>query len=92
VQAILKLKPAVGLDLGDVPVPTPGPRGVLVRVLKTGICGTDRHIYEWDAWSSGRIKPPLVAGHEFVGIVEASSSVSSRIQGWACAGCSRATG
>ena len=69
-QAILKLERAAGLDLGDVPVPTPGPRDVLVRVLKTGICGTDRHIYEWDAWASGRIKPPLVAGHEFVGIVE----------------------
>jgi len=70
VQAILKAKPAVGLELGDVPVPTPGPRDVLVRVVKTGICGTDRHIYEWDAWASGRIKPPLVVGHEFVGIVE----------------------
>ena len=69
-QAIMKLKAAVGLELGDVPVPTPGPRDVLVRVKKTGICGTDRHIYEWDAWSANRIKPPLVAGHEFVGIVE----------------------
>jgi len=70
VQAILKARPAVGLELGEAPVPTPGPRDVLVRVAKTGICGTDRHIYEWDAWASGRIKPPLVAGHEFVGIVE----------------------
>jgi len=66
----MKKKPAVGLELGDVPVPTPGPRDVLVRVHKTGICGTDRHIYEWDAWAAGRIRPPLVAGHEFVGIVE----------------------
>jgi threonine 3-dehydrogenase len=66
----MKLKAAVGLELGDVPVPTPGPRDVLVRVKKTGICGTDRHIYEWGAWSANRIKPPLVAGHEFVGIVE----------------------
>ena len=69
-QAIMKKKPAVGLELGDVPVPTPGPRDVLVRVHKTGICGTDRHIYEWDAWSANRIRPPLVAGHEFVGTVE----------------------
>jgi len=70
VQAILKKTPDVGLELGDVSIITPGPRDVLVRVLKTGICGTDRHIYEWDAWASNRIKPPLVAGHEFVGIVE----------------------
>ncbi len=69
-QAIIKARPEVGLELADVPRPTPGPRDVLVRVSKTGICGTDRHIYEWDAWASGRIKPPLVAGHEFVGIVE----------------------
>jgi len=70
VQAIMKKRPGVGLEIGDVPVPTPGPRDVLVRVTKTGICGTDRHIYEWDSWAAGRIKPPLVAGHEFVGLVE----------------------
>ncbi len=69
-QAIIKARPEVGLELADVPRPVPGPRDVLVRVSKTGICGTDRHIYEWDAWSAGRIKPPLVTGHEFVGIVE----------------------
>ncbi len=66
----MKLKPQVGLTLTDIPKPSPGPNEVLVRVSKTGICGTDKHIYEWDEWSSNRIKPPLVAGHEFVGIVE----------------------
>jgi len=69
-QAIMKLKPQVGLTLSESPRPAPGPRDVLVRVSKTGICGTDRHIYEWDAWAAGRIKPPMIAGHEFVGIVE----------------------
>ncbi len=69
-QAILKARPEVGLELGEVPKPTPGPRDVLVRIMKTGICGTDRHIYEWGAWAANRIQPPLVAGHEFVGIVE----------------------
>ena len=69
-QAIMKTKPGEGLTLTEVPRPVPGPRDVLVRVSKTGICGTDRHIYEWDAWAAGRIKPPLIAGHEFVGIVE----------------------
>jgi len=70
VQAILKARPVAGLELGEAPTPTPGPRDVLVRVVKTGICGTDRHIYEWDGWAAGRVKPPLVVGHEFVGIVE----------------------
>ena len=69
-QAIIKPKPAPGLVLGDVPAPTPGPHDVIVRVSKTGLCGTDRHIYEWNNWAAERIKPPLVVGHEFVGIVE----------------------
>ena len=68
-QAIIKARSEVGLELADVPRPNPGPRDVLIRVQKTGICGTDRHIYEWDAWAAGRIKPPMVVGHEFVGIV-----------------------
>jgi threonine 3-dehydrogenase len=69
-KAIMKMKSGEGLEIGNAVKQTPGPRDVLVRVKKTGICGTDRHIFEWDAWSAGRIKPPLVAGHEFVGIVE----------------------
>ncbi len=52
------------------PVPTPGPRDVLIRVKKVGICGTDRHIWEWDAWAAGRIPVGIVTGHEFVGIIE----------------------
>ncbi|MCD6377310.1 MAG: L-threonine 3-dehydrogenase [Planctomycetes bacterium] len=68
-QAIIKARSEVGLELADVPRPNPGPRDVLIRVQKTGICGTDRHIYEWDAWAASRIKPPMVVGHEFVGIV-----------------------
>jgi threonine 3-dehydrogenase len=53
---------------------------VLVRVSKTGICGTDRHIYEWDAWAAGRIEPPIVVGHEFVGIVEDTGVGVSRVR------------
>jgi len=79
-QAIMKMKSVVGLELGDAPVAAPGPREVLVRVLKTGICGTDRHIYEWDAWAAGRIKPPIVAGHEFVGIVEETGVGVERVK------------
>jgi threonine 3-dehydrogenase len=94
-QAIMKTKPGVGLELGETQNLTPGPRDVLVRVKKTGICGTDRHIYEWDAWAIGRIKPPLVAGHEFVGIVEdtgvAVQSVrpGDRVSGEGHLGCGR---
>lgn len=69
-QAILKTQRDVGTEIREVPRPTYGPREVLIRVKKTGICGTDRHIYEWDAWAAGRIKPPVVIGHEFVGIIE----------------------
>ena len=58
-----------GLDLEDVPVPVPGPADVLVRVRRTGICGTDLHIEAWDAWAQQTVTPPLVLGHEFVGEV-----------------------
>jgi threonine 3-dehydrogenase len=94
-QAIMKTKPGAGLKLGEAEKITPGPREVLVRVKKTGICGTDRHIYEWDAWAAGRIKPPLVVGHEFVGIVEdtgvAVQSVhpGDRVSGEGHIGCGR---
>ena len=76
-QALIKARPGQGLELAEVPRPTPGPTEVLVRVKKTGICGTDRHIYEWDNWSAGRVRPPTVIGHEFVGIVE---EVGSRVR------------
>lgn len=54
----------------SVPVPELGPRDVLVRVRIASICGTDLHIYEWDEWSQRRLRPPLVFGHEFCGVVE----------------------
>lgn len=59
-----------GLQLEDLPVPAVGPTDVLVRVNATSICGTDLHIYGWDRWSQGRIKPPVTLGHEFCGVVE----------------------
>ncbi|GMV27191.1 MAG: L-threonine 3-dehydrogenase [Phycisphaerae bacterium] len=62
------------------PTPTPGPRDVLIRVKKAGICGTDRHIWEWDAWAAGRIPVGIVTGHEFVGIIEAVGSAVSKYQ------------
>ena len=66
-KALVKSRPEAGLWLEDVPVPTPGINDVLIRVLKTGICGTDLHIHQWDEWAQKTIQVPLVIGHEFVG-------------------------
>src|SRR5437764_3802446 len=75
-HALLKNKREVGVWLDDVPIPTIGINDVLIRVLQTGICGTDLHIYKWDAWARTTIPVPLVIGHEFVGrIVEVGSNV-----------------
>jgi len=64
------MRPARGLTLETAPVPTIGPTEVLVRVKAASICGTDLHIYGWDRWSQGRIRPPVTLGHEFCGVVE----------------------
>lgn len=58
------------MELRDVPTPGCGPSDVLIRVHAAGVCGTDLHIWEWDAWASGRLKPPLTVGHEFAGRIE----------------------
>lgn len=70
-KALVKRQAARGLWLEDVPEPTPGINDVLIRVRKTGICGTDLHIYTWDAWAQKTIPVPMVVGHEFVGEVVA---------------------
>src|SRR5580698_4314076 len=69
-KALIKPGPGPGFSLAEVPVPEIGPTDVLIRVEKAGVCGTDAHIYGWDAWAQHRIKPPLVVGHEFMGVVE----------------------
>jgi threonine 3-dehydrogenase len=69
-QALVKARPEVGLSLEDVPVPDVGLNDVLIRILKTSICGTDVHIWDWDAWASRHIRVPMVIGHEFVGTVD----------------------
>jgi threonine 3-dehydrogenase len=74
--ALVKIAPGPGLSLETVPEPVPGINDVLIRVRKTGICGTDLHIESWDAWAAKTIQPPLVVGHEFVGeVVEVGSNV-----------------
>src|SRR3990172_280544 len=68
-KAILKKKPGPGLEAGEVPIPSVGPDELLVKVRAASICGTDLHIYNWDSWAAGRLKPPLVVGHEVCGEV-----------------------
>jgi threonine 3-dehydrogenase len=76
-QALVKTAPGPGLELREVPRPAIGLNDVLIRVHKTGICGTDLHIESWDPWAARTIQPPLIVGHEFVGeIVEVGSNVS----------------
>ncbi len=75
-KALVKSKAEIGLWLEDVPVPAIGINDVLIEILRTGICGTDLHIYDWDAWAQKTIPVPMVVGHEFVGrIVELGSNV-----------------
>lgn len=69
-RAIVKAEPREGLWLRDVPVPVIGRNDVLIRILKTSICGTDVHIWNWDSWAQKTIPVPMVVGHEFVGIIE----------------------
>ena len=69
-KALRKMQAARGLQMDTVAVPLIGPTDVLVRVKTASICGTDLHIYGWDRWSQGRIKPPVTLGHEFCGTVE----------------------
>ena len=76
-KALVKSRAARGLWLEDAPEPEPGINDVKIRVLRTGICGTDLHIYDWNEWAQGAIHPPLVIGHEFCGeIVEVGSNVA----------------
>jgi threonine 3-dehydrogenase len=70
-KAAVKLKPAPkSTEVQQVPMPEPTPDEVLIRVKIASICGTDVHIYDWDAWAQARIKTPLIQGHEFAGEIE----------------------
>src|SRR5258708_9028983 len=75
-QALVKKKAEPGLWLDEALIPTIGINDVLIQVLRTGICGTDVHIYNWDAWAQKTMPVPMVVGHEFVGrIVDTGSNV-----------------
>lgn len=76
-KALVKSKAEPGLWLEDIPTPRIGINDVLIRVLRTGICGTDVHIYKWDEWAQKTIPVPMAIGHEFVGeIVEVGWNVT----------------
>jgi len=78
-RALVKAHAKRGLWMMDQPVPEIGPNDLLVRIGTTAICGTDLHIYDWDAWSSETIEVPLIIGHEFMGIVE---RIGSQVSGF----------
>src|SRR2546425_6519631 len=81
-KALIKRKAEPGLWLDDVPQPAIGLNDVLIRIDRTGICGTDLHIYKWDDWAQKTIPVPMVIGHEFVGrIVEVGSNVKDFFPG-----------
>jgi threonine 3-dehydrogenase len=77
-KALVKSKSEPGIWLEDVPVPAPGPDDVIVNVRKTGICGTDIHIYNWDEWAQRTVPVPMVVGHEFAGVI---AELGSHVRG-----------
>jgi threonine 3-dehydrogenase len=81
-RALRKLAPEAGLELVDLPIPSPADDEVLVAVQAASVCGTDLHTYKWDAWAQQRIQPPLTLGHEFAGtVVEVGRSVRNAAVG-----------
>ncbi|MCC7542704.1 MAG: L-threonine 3-dehydrogenase [Deltaproteobacteria bacterium] len=78
-RAIVKVERGPGLVMKDVPVPELGPNDLRIRVRRSSICGTDVHIFDYDAWAEKTIPVPLVLGHEFMGEVE---SIGSAVTGF----------
>ncbi|MDW3180465.1 L-threonine 3-dehydrogenase [Roseobacter sp.] len=86
-KALSKLHPCEGLWMTHAPVPEIGPDDVLIRINKTGICGTDIHIWNWDDWAAHTVPIPMITGHEFAGvIVETGSNVTDLEVGQRCSG------
>ncbi len=86
-KALVKARPEPGLWMETRPVPETGPDDVLIRINKTGICGTDIHIWNWDEWAQRTVPVPLVTGHEFAGVVvEVGRDVTDIAIGQRCSG------
>lgn len=76
-RALVKTTPGPGLELIDVPEPSPGPTEVKIKVLRAGLCGTDLHLLDWDDWAASVVTAPLITGHEFYGeVVQIGSAVA----------------
>jgi len=80
-RALVKAERAPGLTMMEVPVPEPGPNEVLIRIHKSAICGTDMHIWNWDAWAQRTIPVPMHVGHEYVGVIERVGSAVTGYKG-----------
>src|SRR3984957_2989518 len=80
VRALVKRTAGPGMELMEVPKPTIRADEVLIRVRRAGVCGTDVHIYTWDDWAKGRIKPPIIVGHEFAGDVVETGPLMTDVQ------------
>lgn len=86
-KSLVKARPEVGLWMENRPVPDIGPDDVLIKVRKTGICGTDIHIWNWDDWAARTVPVPLITGHEFAGeIVAMGAQVKGLTIGQRCSG------
>ena len=98
-RALAKTRPAPGAELVERPVPSPGPGEVLLKMEAASICGTDAHLYNWDAWAAEILKPPIILGHELAGRVAGAGAgvtrvregdlvgVESHIVDWTCTQC-----
>ena len=78
-KALVKLRPEKGIWMDEIPLPEIGPNDLLIKIRKTAICGTDVHIFNWDAWAQKTIPVPMAVGHEFMGEV---AEVGSHVQGF----------
>ncbi|MEM0923248.1 MAG: L-threonine 3-dehydrogenase [Pseudomonadota bacterium] len=79
-QALVKAEPREGLWLRELPIPEPGPNEVLIRVRKSAICGTDVHIWNWDAWAAKTVPIGIATGHEFCGEIAAAGAAVTKYQ------------
>ena len=86
-RALVKATNGPELEMRDVPVPDIGPEDVLIHIHKTGICGTDMHIWHWDEWAAKTVPVGLITGHEFAGeIVKVGALVTDVAVGQRCSG------